>query len=55
MTARFDPFAPSGPRWYAIEARRPFLEDLAAGVLDWLGEHPPEALSDAAVCGEVVT
>ncbi|MFN3932264.1 MAG: double-strand break repair protein AddB [Brevundimonas sp.] len=49
MTARFDPFAPQGPRWYAIEARRPFLEDLAAGVLDWLGEHPPEALSDAVI------
>ncbi|MDY6923002.1 MAG: double-strand break repair protein AddB [Pseudomonadota bacterium] len=49
MTVRFDPFAPAGPRWYAIEARRPFLEDLAAGVLDWLGEHPPEALSDAVI------
>jgi ATP-dependent helicase/nuclease subunit B len=49
MTARFDPFSPPGPRWYAIEARRPFLEDLAAGVLDWLGEHPPEALSDAVI------
>jgi ATP-dependent helicase/nuclease subunit B len=49
MTSRFDPFAPPGPRWYAIEARRPFLEDLAAGVLDWLGEHPPEALSDAVI------
>ncbi|MCS6626250.1 double-strand break repair protein AddB [Roseibacterium beibuensis] len=49
MTARFDPFAPAGPRWYAVEARRPFLEDLAAGVLDWLGEHPPEALSDAVI------
>ncbi|GAA0870775.1 double-strand break repair protein AddB [Brevundimonas basaltis] len=49
MTARFDPFAGSGPRWYAIEARRPFLEDLAAGVLDWLGELPPEALSDAVI------
>lgn len=49
MTGRFDPFAPSAPRWYAIEARRPFLEDLAAGVLDWLGEHPPEALSDAVI------
>ncbi|HYD26395.1 double-strand break repair protein AddB [Brevundimonas sp.] len=49
MSARFDPFAPPGPRWYAIEARRPFLEDLAAGVLDWLGEHPPEALSDAVI------
>jgi len=49
VSARFDPFASAGPRWYAIEARRPFLEDLAAGVLDWLGEHPPEALSDAVI------
>jgi ATP-dependent helicase/nuclease subunit B len=49
MTARFDPFSSPGPRWYAIEARRPFLEELAAGVLDWLGEHPPEALSDAVI------
>ena len=49
MTTRFDPFAPPGPRWCAIEARRPFLEDLAAGVLDWLGKHPPEALSDAVI------
>jgi ATP-dependent helicase/nuclease subunit B len=49
MTARFDPFGPAGPRWFAIEARRPFLEDLAAGVLDWLGDHPPEALSDAVI------
>ncbi len=49
MTVRFNPFAPSTPRWYAIEARRPFLEDLAAGVLDWLGDHPPEALSDAVI------
>lgn len=49
MTARLDPFAVDGPRWYAIEPRRPFLEDLAAGVLSWLGEHPPEALSDAVI------
>jgi ATP-dependent helicase/nuclease subunit B len=49
MTARFDPFAGAGPRWRAIEAHRPFLDDLAAGVLDWLGEHPPEALSDAVI------
>ena len=49
MTVRFNPFEPSTPRWYAIEARRPFLEDLAAGVLDWLGDHPPEALSDAVI------
>ena len=49
MTSRFDPFAAPGPRWYAIEAQRPFLGDLAAGVLDWLGEHPPETLSDAVI------
>ena len=64
MSARFDPFAAfpqavthrvgddrdqSAPRWYAIEAQRPFLDDLAAGVLDWLGEHPPETLSDAVI------
>jgi len=49
MIARFDPFAAPGPRWYAIEAQRPFLDDLAAGVLDWLGEHPPETLSDAVI------
>ncbi len=49
MNRRFDPFETAGPRWYAIEARRPFLGDLAAGVLDWLGEHPPEALSDAVI------
>ena len=49
MNTRFDPFSPAGPRWYAIEARRPFLDDLAAGVLDWLGDHPPEALSDAVI------
>lgn len=48
MTA-FDPFAGAGPRWYAIPAHRPFLEDLAAGVLAWLGELPPETLSDATL------
>lgn len=49
MTERFDPFQPIGPRWYAIEAHRPFLEDLAAGVLDWLGDQAPETLSDATI------
>lgn len=47
--SRFDPFSGAGPRWYAVEAHRPFLEDLAAGVLDWMGDHPPEALSDAVI------
>ncbi|GAA0642202.1 double-strand break repair protein AddB [Brevundimonas lenta] len=49
MAGSFDPFAVPGPRWYAIEAHRPFLEDLAVGVLDWLGDNPPEALSDAVI------
>lgn len=49
MTARFDPFSAPGPRWFAIEAHRPFLDDLAAGVLDWLGSEPPESLSDAVI------
>jgi len=64
VTARFDPFAPfpravthrlgddrekGASRWFAIEAHRPFLDDLAAGVLDWLGDHPPEALSDTVI------
>ena len=48
MTA-FNPFADSGPRWFSIAAHRPFLEDLAAGVLAWLGEAPPETLSDALI------
>ena len=53
MSASFDPFPGDGgqqdPRWFAIPAHRPFLEDLAAGVLDWLGEQAPEALSDATI------
>ncbi len=49
MTSRFDPFAGPAPRWFAIEAHRPFLEDLAAGVLAWASGLPPEALSDAVV------
>lgn len=49
MTARFDPFAAPGPRWFAIEARRPFLEDLAAGVLEWARGLEPEALADSVV------
>lgn len=49
MTSRFDPFIGEAPRWYAIEAHRPFLEDLASGVLDWMQGLPPEALADAVV------
>ncbi|HEY1225404.1 MAG TPA: double-strand break repair protein AddB [Brevundimonas sp.] len=47
MTEKFDPFAGSG--WRTIPANRPFLSDLAAGVLDWLGDDPPESLSDAVI------
>ncbi|WP_309628953.1 double-strand break repair protein AddB [Brevundimonas sp.] len=53
MTAAFNPFPGAGgkddPRWFAIPAHRPFLEDLAAGVLDWLGDQAPETLSDATI------
>ena len=53
MTASFNPFPGVGgrddPRWFAIPAHRPFLEDLAAGVLDWLGDQAPETLSDATI------
>lgn len=49
MGARFDPFDGPAPRWRNIAARRPFLRDLAAGLLDWTGEAAPEALSDAVV------
>jgi len=45
----FNPFAGAHPRWFAIPAHRPFLEDLAAGVLDWLGDRPPETLTDAVI------
>ena len=45
----FDPFVEADPRWFAVPAHRPFLEDLAAGVLDWLGEQAPETLSDATI------
>lgn len=49
----FNPFSGTGggaePRWFAIPAHRPFLEDLAAGVLDWLGDQAPETLSDAVI------
>lgn len=49
MTSRFDPFAGERACWFAIPAHRPFLQDLAAGVLDWLGDRPPETLSDAVI------
>jgi ATP-dependent helicase/nuclease subunit B len=37
-----------GPRWFSIPAHRPFVEDLAVGLLRALGTEP-EALADAVV------
>lgn len=39
----------AGPRWFNIPADRPFLDDLAAGLLDLTRESGPEALADAVV------
>ena len=51
MTGAFDPFARApgddAPRWFSIDAHRPFLSDLAAALLDWSGRQSPEMLSDA--------
>ena len=38
-----------GPRWFTIPAHRPFVEDLAGGLLTALAPMGPEALSDALV------
>jgi ATP-dependent helicase/nuclease subunit B len=37
-----------GPRWYSIPSHRPFVEDLATGLLQALGGEP-EALADTVV------
>ncbi|MEO6379854.1 MAG: double-strand break repair protein AddB, partial [Caulobacteraceae bacterium] len=42
-------FERPGPRWFTIPAHRPFVDDLAAGLLAGLGPGGPEALSDAIV------
>ncbi|MFN5212948.1 double-strand break repair protein AddB [Brevundimonas sp.] len=47
--SRFDPFTLPGPRWWAVAAHRPFLRDVAAGLLDWLGPEPPVRLTDLLV------
>ncbi|AQR61036.1 double-strand break repair protein AddB [Brevundimonas sp. LM2] len=49
MNTPFNPFDHETPRWFTIPAHRPFLEDLAAGVLHWLGTQAPETLSDATL------
>lgn len=42
-------FETPGPRWFNIPADRPFLDDLATGLLDLTREGGPEALADAVV------
>jgi ATP-dependent helicase/nuclease subunit B len=42
-------FERPGPRWLTIPAHRPFVEDLAAGLIAALTPLGPEALSDAVV------
>ncbi|HEX6860252.1 MAG TPA: double-strand break repair protein AddB [Caulobacteraceae bacterium] len=41
------PFERDGPRWFSIPAHRPFVEDLASGLLSAIPD--PEALADALV------
>ena len=38
-----------GPRWFTIPAHRPFVQDLARGLMDELAAGGPEALSQALV------
>lgn len=42
-------FAAPGPRWFTIPAHRPFVQDLAAGLMQALAADGPEALSQATV------
>ena len=37
------------PRWFTIDAHRPFLTDLARTLFDTLGRDDPDALADAVV------
>ena len=48
MTGGAGLFGRPGPRWFNIPAHRPFVEDLARGLMDALGSDP-EALADAVV------
>lgn len=38
-----------GPRWFSIPAHRPFLADLARGLMDELASLGPEQLADATI------
>jgi len=42
-------FTRPAPRWFTIPAHRPFVEDLARGLIEALTPMGPEALSDAIV------
>ena len=42
-------FSQPGPRWFTIPAHRPFVDDLARGLLDELGADDPLRLADAVV------
>jgi ATP-dependent helicase/nuclease subunit B len=44
-----NPLARPGPRWFNIPAHRPFVDDLAAGLVQMVEGGGPEALSQASV------
>ena len=43
------PFGQPAPRWFTIAPHRPFLADLAEGLIEALSAGGPQALSDAVV------
>ena len=43
------PFDHPGPRWFTIPAHRPFVDDLAAGLMAALAHAGPEAMAEAVV------
>lgn len=45
----FDPFAGKAPRWFTIAPERPFIDDLAFGLLQWMDKTRPEALTELVV------
>lgn len=49
MTGAAPFFKREGPRWYSIPAHRPFVDDLARGLLNTLEPLGPEALPRATV------
>lgn len=49
MTLQGPVFGAPGPRWFSIDAHRPFLPDLAQVLFDILARDDPAALADAVV------